>query len=277
MLWDDDYFYVAADLQEPHVWGTVIRHDAVIFIDNDFEIFIDPDSDTHEYYEIEINALNTEWDLLLRYTDKDKYKTSNDWEIPGLKTAVFVTGSLNDPSDIDSGWSVEFAIPWNVLGEYAHKAAPPRDGDQWRVNFSRVEWRHEVVGGTYQKIKGWREENWVWSPQGIIAMHRPEKWGYVQFSTGKPGTVRFRPDPTESARMLLHGICCAQQDYQKITGHYSSKLDDLGQYFIMPENITGAPVIELTNDGYRVGVTVKGPGGTSIRVSINQDIKVTVE
>src|SRR5262245_39064809 len=42
MLWDDDYFYVGAELEEPHVWGALTNHDAVIFHDNDFEVFIDP-------------------------------------------------------------------------------------------------------------------------------------------------------------------------------------------------------------------------------------------
>ncbi len=65
MLWDDTYFYVAAELSEPHVWGTITKHDAVIFQDNDFEVFIDPDGDNHEYYEFEMNALNTGWDLFL--------------------------------------------------------------------------------------------------------------------------------------------------------------------------------------------------------------------
>ena len=51
------YFYVAAEMEEPHVWGTLTQHDAVIFQDNDFEVFIDPDGDNHEYYEFEINAL----------------------------------------------------------------------------------------------------------------------------------------------------------------------------------------------------------------------------
>ena len=48
MLWDDTYFYVAAHLQEPHVWGTLKDHDSVIFHDNDFEVFIDPNGDNHE-------------------------------------------------------------------------------------------------------------------------------------------------------------------------------------------------------------------------------------
>src|SRR5262249_52033134 len=65
MAWADRYLYVAAELEEPHVWATLTDHDAVIFRDNDFEVFIDPDGDNHEYYEIEINALSAEWDLLL--------------------------------------------------------------------------------------------------------------------------------------------------------------------------------------------------------------------
>ena len=57
MLWDDEYFYVAAELEEPDIWATLTERDAVIFYDNDFEIFIDPDGDSHEYYEFEMNAL----------------------------------------------------------------------------------------------------------------------------------------------------------------------------------------------------------------------------
>lgn len=86
MLWDAQYFYVGAELEEPHVWGTLTEHDSVIFQDNDFEVFIDPNGDNHEYYEFEINALNTGWDLLLPRPYKDGGKAVNSWEIPGLKS-----------------------------------------------------------------------------------------------------------------------------------------------------------------------------------------------
>src|SRR5262249_12833697 len=65
LLWDDDYLYIAAELQEPHLWATLTNHDAVIFRDPDFEVFIDPLGQTEPYYEFEMNALNTAWDLLL--------------------------------------------------------------------------------------------------------------------------------------------------------------------------------------------------------------------
>ena len=177
MLWDDEYFYIAAEMEEPHVWGTLTKHDSVIFHDNDFEVFIDPNGDTLEYYEFEINALNTGWDLFLDKPYRHGGKASNAWEIPGLRTAVHVDGTLNDPRDTDRGWSVELAFPWKALAEYAHKPTPPRENDEWRVNFSRVEWQHEAVGGKYRKVPNTKEDNWVWSPQGLVNMHVPEKWG----------------------------------------------------------------------------------------------------
>jgi prefoldin subunit 5 len=39
------------------------NYDDIVFYDNDFEVFIDPDNDTHRYYEFEVNALNTMFDF----------------------------------------------------------------------------------------------------------------------------------------------------------------------------------------------------------------------
>ena len=198
MLWDDDYLYVGAEMEEPHVWASLTEHDAVIFQDNDFEVFIDPDGDNHDYYELEINALNTTWDLRLVKPYRDGGPAINEWEVPGFLSAVAINGTINDARDIDRGWSVEMAFPWPVLGEYARCAAPPTDGDRWRINFSRVEWDVTIDGGVYRKIPGRPEHNWVWSPQGAVDMHRPERWGCVQFSTAPPGAASFVADPAEA-------------------------------------------------------------------------------
>ena len=53
MLWDDENLYVAAVLDGDEIWGHQTERDSVIFLDNDFEIFVDPDSDTYHYYEFE--------------------------------------------------------------------------------------------------------------------------------------------------------------------------------------------------------------------------------
>lgn len=209
MMWDAQYFYIAAELSEPHVWGTLKKHDSVIFHDNDFEVFVDPNGDSHEYFEFEINALNTSWDLFLPKPYKDGGRADNGWEIPGLRTAVSVRGTLNDSRDLDDGWSVEIAIPWSAFGARARMPLPPRDGDQWRVNFSRVEWLHELVAGNYRRVAGKKEDNWVWSPQGKVNMHLPEHWGYVQFGG------EFQPDGTWAIREKLQNYYQHQADFYK--------------------------------------------------------------
>lgn len=189
MLFDDRYFYIAASMEEPHVWGTLTNHDAVIFHDNDFEVFIDPDRDQLNYYELELNALNTTWDLRLTKAYSKQGTALNSWEIVGLKTAVQVQGTLNNPTDVDKGWSVEIAIPWLALGEFAHTATPPKEGDLWPVNFSRVQWQVKIENGKYVKVPGKPEDNWTWGEQGAVNMHIPERWPLVKFSTRNPSSV----------------------------------------------------------------------------------------
>jgi hypothetical protein len=180
MLWDDEYLYVAAELEEPLVWATLTAHDSVIFRDNDFEVFLNPSGDGRNYFEFEINALNTGWDLFLPKPYREGGKADNSWEIPGLRTAVAIQGTLNDASDRDRGWTVEIAFPWTAFASRAPVRRPAED-DVWRINFSRVEWQIEEGAKSYKKVPGKPEDNWVWSPQGLINMHVPDRWGYVQF------------------------------------------------------------------------------------------------
>lgn len=237
MLWDDDYFYVGAELAEPHLWATLTEHDSVIFRDNDFELFIDPNGDNHEYYEFEINALNTGWDLLLPIPYKDGGHAVDGWEIRGLKSAVHLEGTLNDASDVDRGWSVELALPWKAIGELARRAAPPHEGDQWRVNFSRVEWPVQTQGRDYRKVPGVNEHNWVWTPQYVVDMHRPETWGYVQFErTPRP----FVPDASWPARRWLRQVYYAERGYLQAHGRYAASLDELGMAPPVADGLRGA-------------------------------------
>jgi hypothetical protein len=174
ILWDDEYLYVGAELQEPNVSATLTKHDSVIYHDNDFEVFLKPQGASLQgspgYYEFEINALNTSWDLFLDKPYREGGKADNSWDIPGLKTAVSIDGTLNDARDTDRGWTVEIAFPWSAFRSRL-PVERPAIGDEWRMNFSRVEW---TAGSP-------KEDNWVWSPQGLINMHVPERWGYLRF------------------------------------------------------------------------------------------------
>ncbi|MBK8979431.1 MAG: carbohydrate-binding family 9-like protein [Planctomycetes bacterium] len=236
LAWDDNALYVAAELTEPHVWGTLTRRDSVIFQDDDFEVFIDPDGDTHDYYELEINALGTEWDLLLVKPYRDGGPAVHGWDIAGLRSAVRVDGTLNDPSDTDRGWSVEIALPWPALAEAAGRPCPPSPGDVWRLNFSRVDWTMDVSDdGTYRKRlrpdsdRPLPESNWVWSPQGVVDMHRPETWGLVLFAAGEVGEWPGDLDAEQAARAALRAVYRAQADrLQRGDGSFAADVGQLG-------------------------------------------------
>jgi hypothetical protein len=256
ILWDDSNLYIAAELEEPNVWATLRQRDTVIFYDNDFEVFIDPDGDTQAYYELEINALGTAWDLLLLKPYRDGGPPVTGWNIAGLKVGVHVDGTINDPSDIDKGWTAEISIPLAALKECS--PGLPKSGDKWRIDFSRVEWRTIIQNGVYKKEinpdtgKPFPEDNWVWSPQGLINMHMPEMWGFLQYSgieAGR-GTEAFVPDPDLSLKWALRMIYYAEDNYYLKNNTYSSKLEDLGlKKSDLPKDFQD-PVIESSRSAF---------------------------
>ncbi len=263
MLWDDLYFYIAAELKEEHVWGKIKVRDEVIYHDNDFEIFIDPDNDTHNYYELEVNALNTVWDLFLQKPYRDGSQVAmTDWDMKGLKTGVQVQGSINDPTDLDSSWTVEVAIPWSIFKEFSTTQIPPAENDQWRVNFSRVQWDTEIDNGKYVVAKDpisnkkFPEYNWVWSPQGIIAMHYPEMWGYVQFSfkVATYGEDKFIKDEDEEVRWLLRELYYKQKTYQINHKKFADDLSKLGFTKIEVSEMKYKPFIQATSLRFNISI-----------------------
>ena len=236
MLWDDNNFYIAAELLEPHLWGSITQRDNIIFKDNDFEVFIDPDGDNHHYYELEINVLNTVWDLLLTKPYRDGGAAIDNFDFKGLQTAVASYGTIDEPNDIDEKWCIEIAIPWHNFEVWNPKrrAKVPNDGEQWRINFSRVQWELETTPYSYTKKLDYRknpleEYNWVWSPQGVVSLHQPETWGYVQFSKKEAGStkVEFKPDLDFDLKMALMDVYFQQKRYYKEHQTYTKDINEL--------------------------------------------------
>lgn len=236
MLWDDNYLYIAAQLDEPHLWATYTERESVIYHENNFEVFIDPNGDTHHYFEYEVNALGTEWDLMMTKPYRYNGLPINAWDIAGLKTGIDLQGTLNAPSDIDTGWTVEMAIPWETIKETATRRSAPGGGDQWRINFSRVEWRRDIIDGKYIKTinpetgKSYPEHNWVWSPQHVVDMHKPEYWGILQLSAivAGQGHEAYAEDRDIEIQLLLRELFDQQHKFKRQHKRFALNADELG-------------------------------------------------
>ena len=185
MMWDSQYLYIGAVLEEPHLWGTLKKHDDIIYRDHDFEVFIDPMGDGEQYFEIEINVLGTIMDLFMNKPYKKGGTFDMGWNTTGIQSKIIANGTINDNTDIDSGWTLEMAIPFTAISRN-NRTASPSTTNPWRINFSRVQWTLEPDGKTYRKKlnenkRTISEHNWVWNPTGVIDMHVPVKWGYLYF------------------------------------------------------------------------------------------------
>ncbi|MGE5680763.1 MAG: carbohydrate-binding family 9-like protein [Bacillota bacterium] len=262
MLWDDKFLYIAAELEDPDLWATLKQKDTFIYNDNAFEVFIDPDGDTQNYYEFEINAFNTVWDLLLTKPYRMGGISVSAWDIRGLKTAVDIQGTINNPEDKDKGWTVEIAFPLKVLMQCAAHRGLPENGEQWRLNFSRVEWSLEISGKTYIKKRDSLSQKdlfpdyWMWSPHGVIDTHYPEMWGYLQFSGNTAGTKEdsIIRKPEEYAAWVLRQIFYKEKAYYSEHGRYTADLKELN---FETQNIPGylwPAVIEVTSDLIEISV-----------------------
>ena len=280
MLWDENYFYILAKIEEPHVWADIKQRDAIIFYNNDFEVFIDPDGDTHNYYELEINALNTAWDLFITKPYRElNNPILNDWNYTGLKSAINIDGTLNNHSDTDKNWTLEIAIPFKDLRTAYKQDNVPRD-KFWRVNFSRVNWQHDIIDGKYSRKKDkndkyLHEYNWVWSPQGVINMHAPEKWGYVYFSSNEvENDTTFTIPKDEEIKWELYKLYRTQKKYYSKHKRWLTSIDSMATSAIIIDGHTLQPSIENHSSGWTI--TVKSPFSNKI-LSLKEDGKFTIK
>jgi hypothetical protein len=72
------------------------------------------------------------------------------------------------------GW-LDKGMPWR------------RARGEWLDNVILVAPSREYLSKLpHGKLPDRKEDNWVWSPQGLINMHVPDRWGYVRFSGARP-------------------------------------------------------------------------------------------
>ena len=204
-----------------------------------------------------------------------------NYDAHGMRTATHIDGTINKPGDKDRKWSVEMAIPFSAFGFY-NQHFRMKDSTIWRINFSRVEWDTDITNGKYVKRKDpatgrpLPEHNWVWSPQGIINMHAPEKWGYLFFVKQPAGSTPVNlPIPAiEEAKEKLWEVYHLQHDYYQQHGHYAANLNDLGitaaVFSVKGVNYT----LKLEAISEQFMAIIQDQQGT-ISSSINQEGKVT--
>lgn len=274
MLWDDQYLYIASQLEEPHLWANKQATTDNIFRDNVFKIFIDPNNDMNDDFEIQINPNNLMLFLIMNKPYRDGGTPLTGWSPIGLKSAVKLNGTLNNSSDKDTGWIAEIAIPFASL-TFNPKDARRNTG--LRINFLRTGWDFTVQNDVYTKAldtagKPKPPHYAVWSSQGLVNMHFPERWAYTVFSQNKPlgrTSAEFVVPYPEKQKEYLWLIYYKQKDWFKKNKVYTASLKELGipEDDIIIDGVKNRLKVETTSKYFHAHITDEA--GKSI--SVNQD------
>lgn len=212
LLWDDTCLYVGYRVEDFDIRGTVSRHHEHVYVhDDDVEIFVHgPDG----YYELGVNPINTIYELkwswlehalasggpaaldrLLRLSDalyyaprgNEQYGRIGDlnWELPGLRHAVQIDGTINTPSIRDNGWTAEFALPWDGLSHIGLDR--PHAGLSFRVQGYRAFHDRENQPAAPSEPSDF--DGYTWSTMGNGNVHNPERWVTATLVDQRPGSA----------------------------------------------------------------------------------------
>ncbi len=165
LLWDDDHLYVAFLAVDSDVSGAFFRDDEKLYTSNVVEIFLNPSGDGSRYDEIEVAPTNALFDA--SFSGGPRQGMDLSWS-SHARHAVHVDGTLNDPRDVDRGWTVELAIPFASLT--GMPGPRPQRGDRWKFNLYRL-----------RQGPGQPGEGQAWSPPMRGDFHALDHFATLRF------------------------------------------------------------------------------------------------
>jgi hypothetical protein len=208
ILWNEDYLFAGFRVQDFDIRAkTVMPNEHVYIQDDDVELFLDLGDC---YLEIGVNPVNCTYQILWTWLDPviqsedwarleellklpdyiyyTRRSTENlgrvgdrDYSLPGLRHAVSIDGSINNPASKDRGWSAEFAVPWASLAALTPtQSYPPRPGSTMRMQAYRAQHDWSQSNSSFLG-DGSPFESFTWATMGNGNVHNPELWTLVQF------------------------------------------------------------------------------------------------
>lgn len=209
--YDDELLSFAFECEDPFPAAALTERDSLVFQENDIEVFVDFG---FGYYELELNALNTVYEVLHVWRDTSEgwgpraafersiwaegavtfggdddrtpatFWTGGhprglrvaflDFDLDGLASAVEVDGALNAPDVVSRGWRAELHLPWPSLSAMA--------------GFDLRE--HALANGLRALLARFQQvplgevahsAAWCLTPHGRRDSHRPESFTTVTF------------------------------------------------------------------------------------------------
>lgn len=143
LLWDRDYLYFLADMDDADLYADIKEHNGNLWYNDVFELFFKPADDKPGYYEFQVNAAGAVLDVFLPRRGAggfDRFKNETKFHVDAK---VNLRGTLNKWTDKDEGWSVEGKIPWT---DFIKTGGRPERGEKWKFALCRFDYSVDFEG-----------------------------------------------------------------------------------------------------------------------------------
>ncbi|GAB5560913.1 MAG: hypothetical protein SynsKO_25600 [Synoicihabitans sp.] len=174
MLWDEEKLYLFFECEDRFLNSAIVERNGRTFLDDCAEIFLIPaPAPLDMHLGLEVNLLKVSNDFIFLTNLQGAKSGSVKSYDPDFEVEVVLDGTLNDNSDVDQGWTMEFAIPLSLF-DGIHRFSPVQPGNRWAFQALRQERNDPEIGRR------------VWStvfplPEGSNAVHDPLTFGLLEF------------------------------------------------------------------------------------------------
>lgn len=163
----DNTLYFFFRCNDSDIWTSFTQRDEHLWENEAVEIFIDVDDVPETYVEIEVSPANVLFDSYIVDTLNIDVSQTALFNLKGIRTAVAVSGTLNERDDTDDHWTVEVAIPFADLVNENIKEITTET--EIRINFYRLD-----------ENQGKERMYYAWSPTNG-RFHKPAYFGNLTF------------------------------------------------------------------------------------------------
>ena len=137
ILWDEQNLYVGFEMTDVDIRSSCALRgscgrDANLFQGDVIELFVKESTGSARYHEFEWSPLGEQFDARF---DRVRFGSPGIGWNSGMSSAVQVHGTVDDPSDSDSGWTIESVIP---LADFELSSIDV--GSEWRFTVARYDY-----------------------------------------------------------------------------------------------------------------------------------------
>lgn len=136
LLWDRQFLYFTAQMDDDDLFADIIDHDGKTWDNDVFEMFFKPATDKPGYFEFHVSAAGTVMDVFLPKRGDGlfaKHVVNGNFHI---ESKVVTSGTLNVRTDTDKGWTVEGRIPWR---DFISAGGRPSVDEKWLFALCRYD------------------------------------------------------------------------------------------------------------------------------------------